>query len=86
MAYRLTRLSYGLVDTLIESQVSYNTNNVPLDLQGVSTKLINPLEELQTPIGNYVVTVALDLQTRCNLMGESTSLRSGIQASTSLTV
>lgn len=55
------RLNYGLVNTLIESQVSYDTNNVPLDLQGVSTELINPLEELQTPVGNYVVTVALDL-------------------------
>lgn len=65
MSCRFTRLGYGLVNTLIECQISYDTNNVPLNLQGVSTKLINPLEKLQTPIGNYVVTVALDLQTKC---------------------
>lgn len=61
---RLTRLGYGLMNTLIERQVSYYTNNVPLNLQGVFTELINPLEELQTPICNNVVTVALDLQAR----------------------
>lgn len=65
MSCRLTRLGYGLVNTLIERQISYDTNNVPLNLQGVSTKLINPLEQLQTPVGNYMVTVALDLQTAC---------------------
>lgn len=58
-----TRLGYGLVNTLIERQVSYDTNNVPLNLQRVSAELINPLEELQPTVGNYVVTVALDLQT-----------------------
>lgn len=63
MSCRLTRLGYGLVNTLIKCQISYNTNNVPLNLQGVSAKLVNLLEELQTPIVNYVVTVALDLQT-----------------------
>lgn len=63
MSCRLTRLGYGLVNTLIKCQISYYTNNVPLNLQGVSAKLVNLLEELQTPIGNYVVTVALDLQT-----------------------
>lgn len=63
MSCRLTRLGYGLVNALIKCQISYDTNNVPLNLQGVSAKLINPLEELQAPIGNYVVTVALDLQT-----------------------
>ena len=63
MSCRLTRLGYGLVNTLIECQISDDANNVPLNLQGVSSELINPLEELQTSVGNYVVTVALDLQT-----------------------
>lgn len=63
MSCRLTRLGYGLVNALIKCQISYDTNDVPLNLQGVSAKLINPLEELQAPFGNYVVTVALDLQT-----------------------
>lgn len=63
--FRLTRLCYGLVNVLIKCQISYDTNNVPLNFQGVSAKLINPLKELQASIANYVVTVALDLQTRC---------------------
>lgn len=58
-----TRLGYVLVDIFIKCQISYYTNNVPLNLQGVSAKLVNFLEELQAPIGNYVATVALDLQT-----------------------
>lgn len=65
MSVRLTRLGNGLVSTFIERQISYDSNNVPLDLQGVFTKLINPLEELQTPVGNYVFTVALYLQAGC---------------------
>lgn len=62
--YRPTGLGYSLVDALIERQVSNDSNNVPLDLQGVSAELIDPLEELQAPVGNDVVAVALDLQTR----------------------
>lgn len=65
MTFRLTRLCYGLVNVLIKCQISYDTNDVPLNFQGVSAKLINPLKKLQASIGNYVVTVALDLQTRC---------------------
>lgn len=65
MSYRLTRLGYGLVDALIKCQISYDAHNVPLNLQGVSAKLINPLEERQASTGNYMVTVALDLHTRC---------------------
>lgn len=65
MSYRLTRLGYGLVDTLIKGQIPYDAHNVPLNLQGVFAKLINPLEERQASIGNYIVTVALDLHTRC---------------------
>lgn len=62
MSCTLTRLGYGLMNALIECQISYDTNNVPLNLQGISAKLINSLEELQAPVGNYSVTVALDLQ------------------------
>ncbi len=65
MSCRFTRLGYGLVNTFIQCQISYDSNNVPLNLQGVSAKLINPLEELQAPVGDYVVTVALDLPTGC---------------------
>ena len=61
MSCRLTRLGYGLVNALIKCQISYDTDNIPLNLQGVLAKLINPLEKLQTPIGNDMVTVALDL-------------------------
>lgn len=65
MSSRLTRLGYGLVNALMECQISYDTNDVPLNLQRVLAKLINPLEKLQAPVCNYVVAVALDLQTRC---------------------
>lgn len=64
LSLRLTRLYYGLMNTIIDCQVSYDANNVPLNLQGVPTELVNPLEELQTPVGNNVIAVTLDLEVR----------------------
>lgn len=59
---RPTGLGYGLVDAFIECQVPDDADDVPLDLQGIPAQLINPLEELQATVGNYMVAVALDLR------------------------
>lgn len=61
-----TGLGYSLVDTFVKCQVPNDADDVPLYLQGIAAQLINPLEELQASVGNYMVTVALDLhQTSC---------------------
>lgn len=57
-----TGLGYGLVDAFVECQVPDDADDVPLDLQGIPAQLINPLEELQATVGNYMVAVALDLR------------------------
>lgn len=65
----LTGLYDGLVNAVVERQVPDDAHNVPLDLQGVPAQLVDPLQELQTPVGHDVVAVALDLHTvkRCIL-------------------
>lgn len=56
-----TGLGYSLVDAIVKRQVPNDSDDVPLNLQGIPAQLINPLEELQASIGDDMVTVTLDL-------------------------
>lgn len=47
--------------TVVKRQVANDAYNVSLELLGVFAKLVDPLEELQTPVGHNVVTVTLYL-------------------------
>lgn len=49
---------------VVESQVADDAYNVSLDLRGVSAELVDPLKELQAPVGHDVVAVTLDLENR----------------------
>lgn len=58
----LTGLYDGLVNAVVERQVPHDAHDVPLDLQGVPAELVDPLQELQTPVGHDVGAVTLDLE------------------------